>query len=243
MNQIMTDVQFQLHAQAMLSGPAMLFRPFWALALGGLAEGLIYGHLAYRAATSALRHEDMRAFRSSYTRLQRQLPFFSRRWVIEIVGRLHDRGAIQIVRTQRVNVIVLNEEFHFTVQATNQNQAAMLVFPELARKVGLLDAIALQQVHIRHHSNDGSVWVIRSFQQWHADLFAFLGMATVKRLFERLRKNGYVLVRGYSGENGLVNSYRVNYVRVAETLGIALPTVIDPKKKGWVNPLFPLQSK
>src|SRR5205807_9024224 len=63
--------------------------------------------------------------------------------------------------TKRVNVIVLNEDFEFDTQPTDQNQAVMLVFAQLACKVGLLEAIALQQIHIRCHLYDGSHWAIR----------------------------------------------------------------------------------
>lgn len=236
-------VTIQLHKQAMLSGPALMLVPHWALEFDSVASGLVYQQLLFRSGFFTDPSLENPIARFSYTKLQRQFPFFTRRWIIEIIKRLETAGAIHVTRNGRVNVYSINKTFDCKVEATPQNTAAMLVFPALACKVGLQEAIALQQIHIRHHQYDGGLWAIRSFQQWQAEVFMFLGIATVKRLFARLQQQGLIFVKPYHGET-TVNSYRVNYVRIAEVLDLPLPDVSKPTKSGlkdWTNPLYPIK--
>jgi|GEM_PF-5043372 len=233
-------LELQLHKQAMLSGVVLLLRPIWALTLGGEAEALVFAQLLFRA--GGFHGEEEHSIRLSYTRLQRQLPFFTRRWIIEVVRRLETVGAIEVTRGDRVNVFRVPGSFDVETNSTPQNSAKLSVFPELARVIGLIDAVVLQQVHIRQVGFDGSLWVIRSFNQWHAEVFMFLGLATVKRVFSRLLKRHLLLVKPYQTETGRVNSYRVNYIGVAAALGIAVPEVLMPKGNNandWTNPLYP----
>ncbi len=236
-------MEIQVRKQAMLSGPVLVLYPMWALEFGGVAEGLLFQQLLFRSGGCSGLDGKKPTVKFSYTKLQAQLPFFSRRWIIEIIKRLSSAGAIEVIHTKRVNEFVINLAWQCKVEATPQNSAAMLVFPTLAEKVGLLEAIALQQIHLRHHDCDGGVWVIRSYQQWQADVFMFLGIATVKRLFARLKAQNLIFVKPYHGEDTTVNSYRVNYVQVAHVLGIPAPDVPPPtdpyKAKGWTNPLNP----
>jgi len=239
------QLTIELCKQALLSGSSVLMlRPIFAISLGGVAEALVFQQLYYKAGGFADEYENHTA-RFSYTRLQKQLPFFTRRWIIEIINRLEKKGAIKVIRSSRVNVYTLDGTYNF-VQLTPQNSAAMLVFPELACKVGLMEAVALQQIHIRNYDTDGSNWVIRSLNQWHSDVFMFSSIATVRRLFSKLAKQNLIYVKPYHGEEGTVNSYRVNYVELASALGIYLPEVIVPKPNGWsdgywTNPLNPFE--
>lgn len=235
-------LEIQVHRQAMLNGPVLMLRPVWALSVGGVAEGLVYQQLIFRAGGW---DDDGHSVRFSYTKLQRQLPFFTRRWLIEIIKRLEAKGAISVGRGARVNTYTVIGKYDGHPEATDQNTAAMLVFPQLACKVGLMEAVALQQIHIRSHIYDGSSWVIRTFHQWQSEVFMFLGLATVKRLFAKLRNQGLIFVKPYHSENAIVNSYRVNYLRVAEVLGLPPPCVSPPKSGGgsndWKNPLYPIE--
>lgn len=239
-------LEIQLHKEAMLNGHVLILRPIMVIALGGVPEALLYGQLMYHAKGYA--DDGAPPVRLSYTKLQKQFPFFSRRWIIKIVKKMESEKMIKVARGARVNEygVISNIFSACNVEATGQESAKMLVFPKLACKVGLLEAIALQQIHIRHHENEGSTWVIRSLNQWHSDVFMYLGLATVKRLFSRLKKQGLIFVDTYQAETGTVNKYRVNYVRVAEVLEIQLPTVIEPENKwssGWENPLYPKMKK
>lgn len=233
-------LKIQLHAKSMLSGPKLMMVPFWALNYGGMAEGLVLNQLLYLS--NALEDwEDEPSVTISYSRLQKHLPFFSRRWLIEIISRLESMNTIKVNHTGRINEIEVMKKYEKKVEWTNYNVAKLLIFPELACKVGLLEAIALQQIHIRHHDSDGSMWVIRSLKKWHEDTFMFLGEATVKRLFRRLKVMDLIYVKDYYGEFGLTKSYRVNYLKIVEVLGISIPDVWVPANAPeWINPLYPL---
>lgn len=245
---VANSLQLQLDKQAMLSGKSLVFRPLWAIALGGLAEALLYEQLIFRSGGRKKGGGNV-PVRLSYARLQEQLPFFTRRWIIKAVNNLESIGAIAVDRGARVNKYFVDlDNFYPEVEATKMNMAGMLVFPELAIKAGLLDAIALQQIHLRSGKSEGSSWAVRSLAKWHQDVFMFVSEVTVKRLFSRLKQKELVFVGSYNGAaTGEVKKYRVNYVRVAELLGISAPTVSAPSptadgwlsKDEWINPLFP----
>jgi hypothetical protein len=236
-------LEIQLHKQAMLTGNVLTLRPIRALEFGSVARALVFQQLLFRAKGLENSNGESATVRFSYTKLQAQVPFYTRRWIIEIIKELRHLNAIEVTRTKRVNIITLNGEQKHSVEITPQNSAMMLIFPSLASKIGLLESIVLQQIHIRHYDSDGSMWVIRSFAQWQADVFMFLGIATVKRTFANLKAQNLIYVKPYNGEDATVNSYRVNYLRVAELLNIDPPVVVEPKGKGylkWKNPLYPI---
>lgn len=116
----------------------------------------------------------------------------------------------------------------------------MVVYPQLASKVGLTEAIVLQQIHIRQWDKDGSWWFRRPLHQWHSDTFMFISPATVQRVFARLEKDGLLLTKIYISESGKMKSYRVNYLRLAEVLGIDAPMASGPDDDDWVSPLYPV---
>lgn len=223
--------------QSMLNGRKLLLLPVYPH-LFGFAEGVVFSQLVFLS--GALKQfEENPNVRISFTKLQRHLPFYSRRWLIEIIKRLEEFGEISIVNTGRVNQIEVPNHYGSAVDYVLAEKdgreektlytSKLIIFPELACKVGLLEAIALQQIHIRHHGSDGTAWVIRSLKKWHDDTFMFLGEATVKRLFTRLKTKGLVFVKDSKNELGITKAYRVNYIKVAEVLGISSPEVLVPE--------------
>lgn len=251
-----SKLEINLHNKSMLTGRKLVLLPIYPECLGGIAEGLVYSQLVFL--TGALKDcADNPVVRISYTKLQRHLPFYSRRWLIEIIKRLESKGVIGIVNNGRVNNIevIRGDLIKFVIA---ENEAAesgnktlytskLVIFPELACKIGLLEAIALQQIHIRHHVCDGSLWVVRSLKQWRDDTFMFLGEATVKRLFARLKEKNLVFVKDSKSEMGVTKAYRVNYIEVAKVLGIPAPEVLVPElnewDSDWQNPLTPFAPK
>ena len=232
-----TPIALQMMEQALCTGPVVLLRPGLALEFGVL-QALVFSQIAYRA-TGGNWSQDCEPVRVSYTRLQQQLPFYTRRWLIKAVQRLEERGAIKVSRTGRINVFTINGKYDFGTEMTQSNSAAMLVFPELACKVGVLEAVALQQVHLRVCWSDGSDWAVKSITQWRATVFPYLGIATVKRLFARLRRRDLIYVRKCDGDGIPVYGYRVNYVRLAHVLGVPLPSHPEVKD-GQIHPFYPL---
>jgi hypothetical protein len=126
--------------------------------------------------------------------------------------------------------------------------ATYIVHPVLAKRIGLKGAIMLQQIHIRCHKSDGGMYVIRSLEQLHSEIFPFWGASTVKRIVQSLRQSNLIATRPYTREDGgRVMSYRVNYVGLADLLDVPCPEMENPHKKGhskwdkdwenWTNPV------
>lgn len=252
--EMIDNLKIQIDKKAMINGPVLVLTPHLVMVLGGVAEGLLYRQIAFRTGKFNTIDTENKTVRFSYTKLQQQFPFFTRRWLITIIERLERMNMVYVIRNGGVNEYSCDTTgpvFVNAVESTDRNKASMLVFPELACKAGLLEAIALQQIHIRHHGHDGSTFVIRTLEQWHAEVFMFLGIATVKRLFARLEKKNLIFVKPYKSETGIINSYRVNYIKVAEVLGVPVQFVpnpyaendncLAPKPSDWTDPLNPIK--
>lgn len=91
------------------------------------------------------------------------------------------------------------------------------VLRSLAVKLGLNEAIVLQQVHYLSLRNAG--WVEKSIREWHRDDFPFWGLATVKRTFVTLRDRGLIVDEKAAAGMDQTLRYRVDY----EALEALLP--------------------
>jgi hypothetical protein len=226
---------------AFLSGTVMLFKPIFALEYG-LNDALVYCQLAYRGESSTLMHGHHNVVRFSYTKIQKQLPFFSRRTIISIVSRLKAKDAIKIHPTKRVNEIVIYDKLidaSLNTEFSETNLANMLLYPELANKIGVKEAIVLQQIHMRHHKENGDFWVIKPYHKWQSDVLMFMSLGVVKRVFAKLKDMKLIYVKPYSSDYGVTNAYRVNYLKVAEILQLEILEPKAGKTKHWINPIFP----
>jgi hypothetical protein len=67
----------------------------------------------------------------------------------------------------------------------------LMILPQLAIKIGLNEAIVLQQVHYwllqKEHQRDGRYWVYNTYEKWQEN-FPFWSIATTKRALTALRK-------------------------------------------------------
>lgn len=76
------------------------------------------------------------------------------------------------------------------------NEPPLQVLPSLAVKVGLNEAIILQQLHYRllisTNIYDGHKWVFNTYQKWHKE-FPFLSERTIQRVFLDLEADGYIV--------------------------------------------------
>lgn len=246
-------IQIQVAKPVLLSGPVLRLVPTLVETLHGELPVIVMLHLCYRSKVNVVGGEIGPGVRISLTRLQRQVLFVGRRRLIAILKGLQGQGMISVHRSKRVNVYVPDmgwvEMFGCDVQPDNGAQASTyIVIPRLAEKVGLKGAIMLQQIHIRCHKSDGGMFVIRSLEQWHSEIFPFWGASTVKRTVQRLHESNLIAKRPYTREDGgIVMSYRVNYVGLADLLGVPCPCVENPHKKGhskwdkdwenWINPV------
>ena len=97
------------------------------------------------------------------------------------------------------------------------NEPPLLVFKTLAVKIGLNEAIVLQQLHflcsISNNEKDGHAWVYNTIDSWRDNHFEFWSRETIKRVFLSLREKN--LVHSSSDFNKMKIDktlwYRVNY--------------------------------
>lgn len=248
--------QIQVAKPVLLSGPVLRLVPKLVEPLHGELQVIVMLHLCYRSKENVVGGEVGPGVRISLTRLQREIPFVGRRWLIEILKDLEVQERISVHHSKRVNVYVPDkvwvETFGCDAQLDNKSKASTyIVVPRLAEKVGLSCALFLQQIHIRCHKSDGEKFVIRSLEQWRSEVFPFWGASTIKRTVYKLRQSNLIITRPYTREDGgIVMSYRVNYAGLADLLGVPCPDVENPHKKGhpkwdkdWANWIHPVTLK
>ncbi|MFS0574103.1 hypothetical protein AB1K83_00575 [Sporosarcina sp. 179-K 3D1 HS] len=96
------------------------------------------------------------------------------------------------------------------------NDSPLLVLPSLATKLGLNEAVILQQLHFRSliskNRKDGHVWVYKTYEEWHEE-FPFWSERTIKRTIRKLEEKGYII--STSAHNKLkidrTKWYRIDY--------------------------------
>lgn len=80
--------------------------------------------------------------------------------------------------------------------------------PELAKAVGVSEAIFLQQLHLRLLANNGSL----TFDQWQSTAFPFWTTRTIKNIVKRLKDKGIVVTCKPNASSGdHTNTYMINY--------------------------------
>lgn len=89
------------------------------------------------------------------------------------------------------------------------------VLPKLAAKVGLNEAIILQQIHYwlnnSKHNYDGKRWIYNSYPNW-AKQFPFWSERTIKRAFGSLEKQDLLYVGNYNKAGfDRTKWYSINY--------------------------------
>ncbi|MFB9770116.1 conserved phage C-terminal domain-containing protein [Lactiplantibacillus modestisalitolerans] len=114
------------------------------------------------------------------------------------------------------------------------SEPPLQVLPSLANKIGLNEAIVLQQFHywlIRsNNERDGHKWIYNSYTSWHKQ-FPFWSMNTLKRAILSLEQDEY-LISGNYNKAGFDKTkwYRINYGKLGmgQPLTQSEPTS-DPK--------------
>jgi hypothetical protein len=99
----------------------------------------------------------------------------------------------------------------------------LLVLPRLVAFVGLNEAIVLQQVRywlsddLRPQVRDGRRWVYNSYEDWQERNFPFWSVATVKRAFASLERQGLLISANYN-KSGRDHTkwYTVDFDRLLE---------------------------
>jgi uncharacterized phage protein (TIGR02220 family) len=76
------------------------------------------------------------------------------------------------------------------------NEAPLMVVPSLAVRIGMNEAVVLQQIHywlsISKHTIEGKKWVYNTYEDWQRQ-FPFWSISTIRRTFYSLEKSGIVV--------------------------------------------------
>ena len=93
----------------------------------------------------------------------------------------------------------------------------LVINPKLAAKIGLNEAIILQQLHywlempgVGEFDSDGHKWIYNTYEQWHEN-FPFYSVITIKRTFLKLEKEGFIIAKHKAHHGKRTKYYRINY--------------------------------
>lgn len=99
------------------------------------------------------------------------------------------------------------------------NEKPLLVMPELARKIGLNEAIILQQIHYWNEINrnaknnyrDGHYWTFNTYEGW-SEQFPFWHKNTVSRIIKNLKHMRLIIIGRYNKlKIDRTQWYRIDY--------------------------------
>ncbi|SFR12544.1 hypothetical protein [Desulfoscipio geothermicus] len=105
------------------------------------------------------------------------------------------------------------------------DEQPIVVDKMLARKLGLNEAIVIQQVHywlkINEKKNqnyiDGKYWTFNTLKEWHENNFDFWSLDTVKRTFTKLENTGVLIVGNFNKDRrDRTKWYSINYKKLEE---------------------------
>jgi len=107
------------------------------------------------------------------------------------------------------------------------DEQPVVVDKVLARKIGLNEAIVVQQVHYwlkvnekkNQHFIDGRYWTYNTLKEWHENNFDFWSLDTVKRAFTKLEKLGILLVGNFNQDRrDRTKWYTIDYNKLKELI-------------------------
>ncbi|MEW6006148.1 MAG: hypothetical protein AB1695_12620 [Stygiobacter sp.] len=95
------------------------------------------------------------------------------------------------------------------------DESPIVVLPTLAEKIGINEAIIVQQIHywITQQKNfvEGRYWVYNTYEDWQLQ-FKWLHIGTIKRLIAKLQSLNIIIIRNLSkNKNDRTNWYSLNY--------------------------------
>ena len=109
----------------------------------------------------------------------------------------------------------------------------LLLIPELAKAIGINEALVLQQVHywLKKSPNiiDGRPWVYNTIDQWHEQFF-FMSLSTLKRTFQSLHEKNILIKNNSFNKMKMdkTNWYSIDYEefkKIIRPLGQIEPSI------------------
>jgi DnaD/phage-associated family protein len=100
------------------------------------------------------------------------------------------------------------------------NEPPLMVLPTLAKKIGLNQAVILQQIHYwlsaSKHERDGYKWLYNSYNQW-AEQFPWLSPRAVQKHILALEKMGYLISDNFNIRKvDQTKWYRIDYTKLVD---------------------------
>ena len=108
------------------------------------------------------------------------------------------------------------------------------VLPTLARRIGLVEAIVLQQVHYLALRAKADGWVQKSTDEW-CDVFCFVSKRTLVRALTHLRSQDLLLSEVVPVSKGRISRYKVNHDALEELAKLSRghATLARPVTPDW----------
>ncbi|KKB96501.1 hypothetical protein SZ25_00407 [Candidatus Arcanobacter lacustris] len=99
-------------------------------------------------------------------------------------------------------------------------ESCLMFQPSLAKRLGLNEAIILQQLHYwtvscKKNQEDGHVWIYNTYSQWQ-NQFYFWSEVTVKRAIKSLETQGIIFSKAGKNKQIKTKYYTINYSKVSE---------------------------
>ena len=100
------------------------------------------------------------------------------------------------------------------------NEVPLMCQPSLATKIGLNEAIFIQQLHywLNRSTNyiDNRIWVYNTIDDWHKQ-FPFWSITTIRRIITSLEKKKLIITANYNKINiDRTKWYTINYSALDE---------------------------
>ena len=120
-------------------------------------------------------------------------------------------------------------------------EVPLMVLPTLATKIGLNEAMFLQQLHywIDHskHEMEGHRWIYNTIEDW-CKQFPFWSRRTITRVIASLERQRLILTANYNHKGfDRTKWYTVNYEFLAKMEAEPMPSVPSPEEKEEDNQL------
>ena len=114
-------------------------------------------------------------------------------------------------------------------------EVPLMVLPTLATKIGINEAIFLQQLHYwidrSKHEMEGHRWIYNTIEDW-CKQFPFWSRRTIARVISALERQGLVLTANYNRKGfDRTKWYTVNYELLAKLEAEPVPMVSLPEDK------------
>lgn len=98
------------------------------------------------------------------------------------------------------------------------NEHPLVILPSLAKKIGLNEAIILQQLHYwlqkSKHEYDGRRWIYNTYEKWQ-EQFPWWSTRTIQRIMSELEKQNIIIAGNYNKlKIDKTKWYSINYEQI-----------------------------